>query len=92
MGSSRVLAGDLGKTLARASTVGKPSKAYKATNAGQLGGRVVIAFRVSWISADLGAIRETARGFGQNTCSRLDGRQTLQSLQTPPNGDRAGDL
>ena len=74
MGSRREQAGAVGKTLARASTVGKPSKAYKPTNAGQLGGCVGIHSRLSGISADLGAIRETAGGFGQNTCSRFDGR------------------
>lgn len=34
MDFSGVQAGGVGKTLARALTVGKPSKAYKHTNAG----------------------------------------------------------
>ena len=58
-------AGALGKTLARASTVGKPSKPYKPTNASHLGGLAGRAFRASQNSAYIGFINEQPAGFGQ---------------------------
>ncbi|MBU1354607.1 MAG: hypothetical protein KKB95_22305 [Gammaproteobacteria bacterium] len=78
--------GVTGKTLARASTVGKHSKAYKPHQRKP-------AWRLCrccpFLAPQIELIWIAGRCYRHNPCSHFDGRQTLQSLQTQLRWDGA---